>query len=317
MPPGPSPAFYLAAMIVTVGTTGLGAGPVARSTANTPTPLMEQQPEALRQAVRDVERGRVRIEALRAADRYLETWNTRDPLVWASSLHFPHVRPGLGPFRLTHTPEEYARGVNFERTIASGWHRSQWDSYDVFQAGPTKAHVAGLYSRYNVAGERIRQTVITYIVTKKTTADGDHWGIQARFAAGAADLDEAQRAESAAAAVTAVDTYFEALGDPTDPAGWAATLNYPHVRIADGRVEQWETADAYAGGLQGGRLRAWAGTRLDWAEPVQVGAGGVNVAVRYSRLNPQGETLSSYEAVYLVTNRDGHVGIQARSTFAP
>ena len=48
-----------------------------------------------------------------------------------------------------------------------------------------------------------------------------------------------------------------------------------------------------------------------------MGAAGVNVAVRYSRLNRQGETLSSYEAVYLVTNREGHVGIQARSSFAP
>jgi len=89
------------------------------------------------------------------------------------------------------------------------------------------------------------------------------------------------------------------------------------VRVADGTVEQWETAEDYIDGLQGGRLRTWAGTRLDWAEPVQVGGGGVNVAVRYSRLNPLGDTLSSYEAVYLVTNRDGHVGVQARSTFAP
>ena len=79
----------------------------------------------------------------------------------------------------------------------------------------------------------------------------------------------------------------------------------------------WDTAEEYVGGSQGGRLRAWTHTRLDWAEPVQVGGGGVNVAVRYSRLNRQGETLSSYEAVYLVTTRDGHVGIQARSSFAP
>ena len=42
-----------------------------------------------------------------------------------------------------------------------------------------------------------------------------------------------------------------------------------------------------------------------------------HVAVRFSRLNREVRTLSSYEAVYLVTNRDGHVGIQARSSFAP
>ena len=270
-------------------------------------------PDAFRDAVRAVERERVVREAVRAADRYLETWNTRDPMAWARSLHFPHVRPGVGPFRLTHTPEDYARGVNFERTIATGWHRSQWDSYDVFQVGPNKAHLAGHYSRYNVDGEPIRTTVITYIVTRQ----GDHWGIQSRFAAGRADISDARLAESAGAAVGAVEAYVTALNDPIDTAGWAATLNYPHVRVADGTVEMWDTAEDYVNGSQGGRQRAWVETLLDWAEPVQVGGAGVNVAVRFSRLNRQGETLSSYEAVYLVTNRDGHIGIQARSSFAP
>jgi hypothetical protein len=271
------------------------------------------RPEALRQAVRAVAREQVVREAVRAADRYLDTWNTRDPMTWAGSLHFPHVRPGAGPFRLTQTPEEYARGVNFERTIATGWHRSQWDSYEVFQVGPRKAHVAGHYSRYNINGEQIRTTVITYIVTKQ----GDNWGVQSRFAAGRADISETRRADSAGAAVAAVEAYVAALNNPIDTTAWAATLNYPHVRLADGLVEMWDTAEDYVQGSQTGRLRAWARTRLDWAEPVQVGGGGVNVAVQYSRLNRHGETLASYEAVYLVTNRDGHVGIQAGSSFAP
>lgn len=33
-------------------------------------------------------------EAMRALDRYLETWNSQDPALWALSLHYPHVRPG-------------------------------------------------------------------------------------------------------------------------------------------------------------------------------------------------------------------------------
>ena len=41
------------------------------------------------------------------------------------------------------------------------------------------------------------------------------------------------------------------------------------------------------------------------------------MAVRYSRLSPTGATLSSYEALYLVTTRDGRTGVQARSSFAP
>ena len=270
-------------------------------------------PAQLRQAVRDVERERVTAEAVRAVSRYMETWNTRDPAVWAGSLHFPHVRPGVGRFRLTRTPDEYARGVSFERTVATGWHRSQWDSFDVFQAGPGKAHVAGHYSRFSVDGEQIRSTLVTYVVTRQ----GDRWGVQARFAAGAADVPAERRAELGAAAVAAVERYVAAFNDPVDAAGWAATLNYPHVRVADGAVDLWDSADAYLQGPQIGRQRTWSRTRLDWARPVQIGAAGVNVAVRLSRLNRLGVTLSSHEAVYLVTDRDGHVGIQARSSFAP
>ena len=99
------------------------------------------------------------------------------------------------------------------------------------------------------------------------TRQGDRWGIQARFAAGSADVADGQRAAARADALAAVDAYFEALDDPTDVEAWASTLNYPHVRVADGTVEQWETAEDYIDGLQGGRLRTWAGTRLDWAEP--------------------------------------------------
>ena len=270
-------------------------------------------PAQLRQAVRDVDRERVEAEAIRAVSRDMETWNTRDPAVWAQSLHFPHVRPGAGQFRLTRTPDEYARGVSFERTVATGWHRSQWDSFDVFQAGPGKTHVAGHYSRFDVGGEQIRSTLVTYVVTRQ----GERWGVQARFAAGAADVPAHRRSGLGAAAVAAVERYVAAFNDPVDTPGWAATLNYPHVRVADGAVELWESADAYLQGTQVGRQRTWSRTRLDWARPVQIGAAGVNVAVRLSRLNRLGVTLSSHEAVYLVTNRDGRVGIQARSSFAP
>ena len=71
------------------------------------------------------------------------------------------MRPGAGNFRLTRTPEEYARGVDFKRVLATGWHRSMWDSYDVVQHGPAKAHVAGHYSRYTEDGERIRRLAVS------------------------------------------------------------------------------------------------------------------------------------------------------------
>ncbi len=39
--------------------------------------------------------------------------------------------------------------------------------------------------------------------------------------------------------------------------------------------------------------------------------------VQYSRLNSEGDPLATYDAIYLVTNRDGNWAVQARSTYAP
>ena len=69
--------------------------------------------------------------ALAALAAYMETWNTRMPDVWSTALHFPHVRPSAGMFRVARSPDEYITTVNFERTMATGWHRSQWDSFRV------------------------------------------------------------------------------------------------------------------------------------------------------------------------------------------
>ena len=73
--------------------------------------------------------------ALVALDRYLETWNSRNGLLWASSLHFPHVRPGVQPFTLTRTAEESAAGVDFAETLATGWDHSEWVSRVVVHVG--------------------------------------------------------------------------------------------------------------------------------------------------------------------------------------
>ncbi|MSO35914.1 MAG: hypothetical protein EXQ54_05730, partial [Acidobacteria bacterium] len=86
-------------------------------------------------------------EAMVALDRYLETWNSRDPSVWASSLHFPHVRPGPGAFEMSQTPEQYAAGIDFGQTLKTGWHHSEWVSRDVLQAGADKVHAAGAWQR--------------------------------------------------------------------------------------------------------------------------------------------------------------------------
>jgi hypothetical protein len=247
--------------------------------------------------------------ALQALDRYLETWNSRDPRLWASSLHFPHVRPGPGAFELSTTPEQYAAGVNFEQTLATGWHHSEWTSRRVLQVGWDTVHVAGAWMRYTADDKPTIGSAITYVITNQ---DG-RWGVLSRFAAGPTGLAADQAALNTEAAREAVQAYFRAWNSH-DPKALASAVHVPYVRIGDGRVDISNSADEFMTSMDAARQRTWFATRLEAHEVVQVGANGVNVTVTYSRQDRSGQAMSRYEALLLAVRRDGAWRIQAVSS---
>ena len=250
-----------------------------------------------------------RHAALVALDRYLETWNSRDAAVWATSLHFPHVRPGPGAFEMTRSPEEYVKGVNFEQTLKTGWHHSEWVLREVVQVGENKVHAWGSWQRYTADGKPLAGSDITYIITR---IDG-RWGVQARFAAGVSGVTPDERRGSAAGAMAAVTEFFSAWNSH-DANRLAAAIHYPHVRVADEQVEIWRTEKEFAAGRDAGRQRTWYQTRIDSTRVVQITTNGVNVLVSFSRLGRDGGVLSKDEGVFLAVLRDGAWKIQARST---
>ena len=248
-------------------------------------------------------------EALLALDRYLETWNSRSPALWATSLHYPHVRPGAGPFEVSQTAAEYAAGVNFAQTLSTGWDHSEWVSREVLQVGPTKVHVAGSWQRYTAEGRPQAVSAITYIVTNVN----NRWGIQARFAAGTGMVDAPTAARNATAGRDAVAAFLKAWNGH-DANVVADAIHYPHVRIADGLVEVWHTKDEFLAGSEPGRQRTWYQTRIDEVNVVQTTSNGVNLTVKTSRLGRDGRVLATDEGVFLVALRDGSWKVQARST---
>ena len=247
-------------------------------------------------------------EAMLALDRYLETWNSRSPALWATSLHYPHVRPGAGPFEVSQTAAEYAAGVNFEQTLRTGWHHSEWVSRNVLQTSASKVHIAGSWQRFTADGTAQTFSAITYVVTNVS----GHWGVLARFAAGTGTIDAAAQAKNSAAGLQAVTAFFAAWNSH-DPQAVAAAIHYPHVRIADGQVEVWRTPQAILTGAEAGRQRTWYQTRVDNVEVVQTTANGVNLTVTTSRIGRDATVLSTDGGVFLVALRDGTWKVQARS----
>jgi len=115
-------------------------------------------------------------------------------------------------------------------------------------------------------------------------------------------------------ATQAVQRFIEAW-NTRDPAAFAATLQYPHVRpTADFGGRVFADAAAYAATVDFDQVLAtgWDRSRLDSAIVVQAGDGQAHVAGRYTRLRADGSAIWSNQVTYVVTETDGSVGIQAR-----
>lgn len=127
-------------------------------------------------------------------------------------------------------------------------------------------------------------------------------------------------ADDERAAMQVLDDYM-ATFNARDAKAWAATLNYPHVRIAGGEVKTWATADDYARGMDfnafAARSGGWARSEWNSRRVIQSAPGKVHFAVRFSRYGADGAKLADYESLYVVTLKEGHWGVQARSSFAP
>lgn len=120
-------------------------------------------------------------------------------------------------------------------------------------------------------------------------------------------------------ALRALDAYMETF-NAHDWLRNAETLNYPHVRIASGKVTVWDSAGEYARANPDRISRTfeqgWHHSALEDRSVIQSSADKVHVALRFTRYDEHGAALATYPSLWIVTLSDGHWGIQARSSFA-
>ncbi len=133
-------------------------------------------------------------------------------------------------------------------------------------------------------------------------------------------MSEERNAESERAALAVLDEFLAAL-NAREFGRQAATLNYPHVRFAGGRVTIFATpaefADSGEARIARGFEAGWHRSRWDERTVIHSSAEKVHLAVRFTRLDAAGAVLASYRSLYIVTRVDSHWGIQGRSSYAP
>jgi hypothetical protein len=221
----------------------------------------------------DENRSQLQAAGLRALDRFIETFNSRDADAWAASLSYPHVRvsPLAGAGASSATAADYAAGVSYEAPDAMGWHHSAWDTKEILAVSSDKIHASAQWCRYDAQGQRILPNNVSYVIT---LVEGQ-WGIQARFGVDSPPPDD--DAAVAAAATDAWTSLWSALAaGGADEVARCVRLPFPIVGAGE---VSWATAaeDVVAG------LRDVAtGSTVGDVRPLQVGRRGVNLGVTLS-----------------------------------
>lgn len=238
---------------------------------------------------------------LAAVDRFIDTWNSRDPEAWAASLNYPHVRPGpFGPLRVAADAEEYVRHVDFERVIATGWDHSEWDYKHVLHTSPNKIHVVGQWNRFNKQGEKILTNPVVYIVT---LVNGE-WGVQSRFSADYAGEEDTTGLQTRAFKL--IESFVSHFNTGNQPA-CGELLNYPHFSIGVGSIGTSEKAADFS--------LPDANMTINGLLALQTGNHSCNASMDFTLA--EGGRSRAMQAVLNVTERDDHLGIQAWSLLDP
>jgi hypothetical protein len=126
--------------------------------------------------------------------------------------------------------------------------------------------------------------------------------------------------DSVNAAIAVTDAFLDRF-NACDASGHAATLAYPHVRLASGRVRIWESAEEAIAGLERAfpvlKEQGWDNSGWDHRRVIHTGERKVHLDVQFTRYRADGSVIGVYPTVYVVVEQDGRWLIQCRSSFAP
>jgi len=136
--------------------------------------------------------------------------------------------------------------------------------------------------------------------------------------AAAAQSTGAKSPSRETAARAPIDAFFKAF-NARDNEALKRTLHYPHVRINEmGGVNIWRDASEAGTNFDAlARSEGWARSSLDSVTMRQNDPVKVHFEVVFSRYKADGTKYATYQSLWIVTNKDGVWGVQARSSFAP
>ena len=124
--------------------------------------------------------------------------------------------------------------------------------------------------------------------------------------------------ESAEAGIAAVHTFIETF-NAQDHEGHAQSLNYPHIRLANGKFTRLESAEEFAEQSRKAepllRKESWHHTVVASLKVLHAGEDKVHLSLRNDRCREDGTVYHTFDTLWIATLVDGHWGILFRSSF--
>jgi hypothetical protein len=120
------------------------------------------------------------------------------------------------------------------------------------------------------------------------------------------------------AAVFQVLDEYMATFNAKDLVGWERTYQFPHYRLASGKMSVLEKSGLRDPAKVFGELQktGWDHSQWDHRNIIQASADKVHVDTEFSRYRADGSLIGHFESLYILTKEDGRWGIKFRSSYA-
>jgi hypothetical protein len=144
-------------------------------------------------------------------------------------------------------------------------------------------------------------TLATSFIVNEVGAHGSH------------DIDPEEKKE----VLLVLDNYLSAF-NAKNLTAWEATYQFPHYRLASGKMSVLDHAGILDSAKVFGPLvqSGWNYSKWNHRNIIQASDDKVHVDTQFSRYKADGTLIGTYESLYVLTKENGKWGVKLRSSFA-
>ena len=117
------------------------------------------------------------------------------------------------------------------------------------------------------------------------------------------------------AARDVMQAHIDALNG-LDEKALVATMHFPHFRLSGVALKTWETPDSYFADFRARAGAGWARSAVEDIRVVQASGDKVQLDVRINRYDVDGNILTTFRSLWVITCENGLWAAKFRSSFA-